>query len=682
VTSSTRADILAGFQGNLERVKPSFFYLMGLLLVATVMLLLPLLYVGLIVLIGYGVYYHAAHHAAIIGPATGRGVSVLVRLLVYTAPIVVGSTVVIFLLKPLSSRPRRRTKPLALKPEAEPLLFAFVERVCDAVGAARPGRIDVDCEVNASASFRQGAWSMVSNDLVLTMGLPLVAGLSLQELAGVMAHEFGHFSQAAGMRLSYLIRSISAWFTRVVYERDAWDEGLMNLSSSVDIRVAWVLYIARAFIWLTRRVLWVFMMAGHLVSGFLLRQMECDADRKSVRLAGSPAFTSTTRQIALLNIAAQGAQDNLYQFYREGRLPDDLPQLILVNLKQLPPGAEAAVTRVFKEGSTGWLDTHPCDRERVASAKRENAAGVFHSDQPAQALFRDFAKTSKKATHSYYRSIFGAGIKRQAIVPIEQLLVGQGEEVESYEALKRYFQAAFQPWRDLPLPGWGFATLRDPRQTVLNLRENRHDVEQRFRAYGAACKEYLVADKSLKAQLRADMEPFEHAAAQRLFAALELLHEPGIDLILGQAPAWRGESARLLPALRTLNGVLKATDKAGRMALSLEKILNQLVADQQNEDLYRRLRNKTLEASELLAGLKTDLDVADYPFEHGKRRFSIASYAMPGGPVPEDPVACYHALRTLVGSMYQLRARIVGRLCVFAEQVELAWGLQPLAEAE
>jgi hypothetical protein len=67
---------------------------------------------------------------------------------------------------------------------------------------------------------------MFGNDLVLTIGMPLVAGMSLRQFAGVLAHEFGHFSQGAGMRLSFIIRSINLWFMRVVYERDDWDERL------------------------------------------------------------------------------------------------------------------------------------------------------------------------------------------------------------------------------------------------------------------------------------------------------------------------------------------------------------------------------------------------------------------------------------------------------------------------
>jgi len=99
-----------------------------------------------------------------------------------------------------------------------------VDRICEEVGAPQPKRIDVDCNVNASAGFRRGMLSMFGNDMVLTIGLPLAAGLTLQEFGGVLAHEFGHFSQGLGMRLSYLVRAIIHWFVRVVYQRDQWDE--------------------------------------------------------------------------------------------------------------------------------------------------------------------------------------------------------------------------------------------------------------------------------------------------------------------------------------------------------------------------------------------------------------------------------------------------------------------------
>ena len=148
-------------------------------------------------------------------------------LVVYVAPLVVGAIVIVFMFKPLFAPPAEEGRRRSITSQSDPLLFEFVQRICALVGAPIPRRIDIDCNINASAGFRRGWLSLLSGrDLVLTIGMPLAAGLTLQQLAGVLAHEFGHFSQRAGMRLTYIIRSINFWFVRVVYQRDAWDEWL------------------------------------------------------------------------------------------------------------------------------------------------------------------------------------------------------------------------------------------------------------------------------------------------------------------------------------------------------------------------------------------------------------------------------------------------------------------------
>lgn len=80
----------------------------------------------------------------------------------------------------------------------------------------------------------------MAHNVPAPIGMPLVAGLDMRQFAGVLAHEFGHFSQGVGMRLTYIIRSISHWFTRVVYERDSWDEWLARSTDNLDLRIAWV----------------------------------------------------------------------------------------------------------------------------------------------------------------------------------------------------------------------------------------------------------------------------------------------------------------------------------------------------------------------------------------------------------------------------------------------------------
>lgn len=82
---------------------------------------------------------------------------------------VAGLVLILFMLKPLFSKQSNDSGRRTLKTSDDPLLFEFVNRICAAVGSPRPRRIDIDCNINASASFGRGLLSMVGNDLVLTI---------------------------------------------------------------------------------------------------------------------------------------------------------------------------------------------------------------------------------------------------------------------------------------------------------------------------------------------------------------------------------------------------------------------------------------------------------------------------------------------------------------------------------
>src|SRR6218665_3221949 len=62
----TEQQILAAFHGRIEPVQTTITYKLGILLVSAVMLLLPLIYVSLIALVGYGVYWHLANDHAML----------------------------------------------------------------------------------------------------------------------------------------------------------------------------------------------------------------------------------------------------------------------------------------------------------------------------------------------------------------------------------------------------------------------------------------------------------------------------------------------------------------------------------------------------------------------------------------------------------------------------------------
>src|SRR4051812_37068095 len=295
----TSSAALEAFNGDIEPSELSLLYKAGVGCAAFAMILLPGIYLGVIGVAAYGVFWHLTQNAYFLHGGAG-----FARLVAYFGPAFIGVTLVVFMVKPFFAKASTDREPITLDPVKERVLFAFIQKICELVKAPMPCRVDVDCQVNASASLRRG---LLSNDLVLTIGLPLAAGLDMRQFAGVLAHEFGHFAQGAGMRLTYVIRNINLWFARVVYERDQWDITLERTAKGIDLRIGIVLHAARGCVWLTRRILWALMHAGNTISCFMLRQMEYDADSYEAKLAGSDAFESTAARLQILNVATQFA---------------------------------------------------------------------------------------------------------------------------------------------------------------------------------------------------------------------------------------------------------------------------------------------------------------------------------------------------------------------------------------
>jgi Zn-dependent protease with chaperone function len=414
-------ELLAGFQGEIQKPKVSPFYQLGMLLSAFVMVLLPVVYVAMIALAAYGVYWYATRCSFLLHMHNYQVRLYILQLALYAAPLFTGAILVLFMLKPLSAKSGPRAQPLSLNPAMEPKLYAFIARISELVGAPMPRRIDLVCDLNAAAGFRRGLASVFSNDLVLTLGLPLVAGLSLREFAGVVAHEMGHFTQGFGMRLSYLVRTIDFWFVRVIYQRDAWDVWLDETAEEAEgLAMMLVVNSARLGVWFSRLILKLLMYFGHGVCCFLLRQMEYHADACEIRLAGSEAFETTARRLAALNDAGGRAYKEMRTSWNlNRRLPESFPLFLLQVEAKTPPVQRERLQDTLGLTKTRLFDTHPSDGDRIREARRAQEPGIFHLDQPASCLFTRFDIVSKQVTHLHYQDDLGLMIDSANLRPVE-----------------------------------------------------------------------------------------------------------------------------------------------------------------------------------------------------------------------------------------------------------------------
>lgn len=402
----------------------SFFYQLGLGLATLAMVLLPCVYLALTALAGYGVYYFASHCFAAIWSwhMPGR-YGALAKVIFSCTPLLVGTIVVFFMVKPIFARRAKQMQPITLNPEHEPVFHALVHRICAIVGAPAPTEIRFDCEVNASAGFRRGFRSFFGHDLVLTVGLPLLAGLSMRELSGVIAHEFGHFTQGAAMRLSYIIRRVNLWFARVIYQRDSWDATLDDWAQTDEGWLAFMVGCARVGVWFSRLILKGLMLIGHAITGFLMRQMEFDADRCEIHVAGSEGFEWAMFHLAEAGATTSRLHREMARTWRTSfRLPDNVPLLVAHHVAQMSDEARAKVAAGVCAGKSGWLDTHPSDGDRIAAARRIGAPGLFTEDAHAIDLLQNFNTLGKFVTLAHYEDDLEIPTTDDFLIPVEAVL--------------------------------------------------------------------------------------------------------------------------------------------------------------------------------------------------------------------------------------------------------------------
>ncbi|MHC2070537.1 M48 family metallopeptidase [Bremerella sp. T1] len=412
--------ILKAFGPPVEKTEPTLAYKIGVIVVALVMLTLPTIYFTFVGSICYATYWYFAQGQYLLFPG-------MIGPLPYLVGAGIGSisaVVVFFLLKPVFARPANVARTRSITPQSDPMLFAFVSRVCDVVGSPFPSRIDVTYDVNASASFRLGLRSLLSgNDLVLTIGVPLVGALTTRQFAGVLAHEFGHFSQGTGMRLTFIIRAISEWFARVVFERDEWDKCLDMLCGPDFLPLSVITWPARSCVWLSRQLLRLLMNIGLLVGGFLLREMEFDADRYEARVAGSNEFAETSWRIQLAGYAWLHTQSQISQLVDRDILIDDVALLVRHHISSMSDAIKEQIHKDMKSGKCGLFDSHPCEAARFQNAQRENAPGIFTLEGDAKDLFADFETMAKNVTWDLYCQYLRRSVKRSTLQDTQSVLM-------------------------------------------------------------------------------------------------------------------------------------------------------------------------------------------------------------------------------------------------------------------
>lgn len=756
----TPEQLRAAFTGQVERPRVRPLYLLGMALVAGAMVLLPLLYLALIALLAYGLYEYVAWGLDLLEsnprpPIAGGGRRrssaddsiTSTKVILYALPFIGGLAVMAFLLKPLfAPRPKRR-EPFTLSPDSNPLIYGYVEMLCWLMKAPMPSRIDVDEFPNASAGFRAARWRgggglfslvagwfwMLKGEVVLTVGLPLVGGMTTTQLTGVLAHEFGHFTQRLAMRLGWIISNINHWLGSLAYERDSWDErlDLLQRNESMAILIPVVLLI-KGMVWLTRLILKGLVLAAHAMSCFMSRQMEYDADEWQCRVVGSAAFRETFDQIDLLSFASSVVFGNMHDRWRERRLPDDLPGYIVGTAQSFKPEVKARLLAASRgepvpgaspdeapeQPKRHLFDTHPTRPQRDAAALALQAPGVFRLDQPASSLFADYHSLCKQVTYNHCKLILGDDIAQATFVPTSALVHQHQSNLAAADALSEFcmdddIASALRPRVDsVPM-------LRDAKATAESLVQARKRMAQFVKDAVAMLEQdsehwkkellawqarYALSSgiKPTKDEIAAGLKtldaakaasriaadavdarminpyPYRDAAEDRIRAALALYRHPDAARKLPSADADLQMAETMISAHSVLGLCRSASRLLTREIAGADRIILHLQKHPKHQPSIETLARICDEIRSHITSMRGTLLSEPYPFPHAAGQLTLAEFVIGTSPPPEYLLDVAGHGRDCLERYFDTRRRALMQIAELTLKMEKTLGLPPL----
>jgi Zn-dependent protease with chaperone function len=328
---------------------------------------------------------------------------------------------------------KERTVRVEITADDQPLLFDFIELLCEETGAPPPRKVYVSHEVNAAVMTHTGMASLfwpTGKDLLI--GLGLVNILSLSEFKSVLAHEFGHFAQKS-TRLGGYVYTANRLIYDLVCGRDWFDEMIerlkrsrnMNGTPSAIAAVGWTIY---GLIWVLRKVLEGAFFLINLLHRSLSRQMEFNADLVAVSVAGSDAGIQALYRLTFCDdVWGQAIKDlraasdhKLYTadlFYHLNHAANFLrKQKKDPKLGEPPPLPEDVrdTPDLFTpedDGTPQMWATHPSNYDREQNAKAYYIRSTL-DNRSAWVLFKDPQHLREEITYRYYR--FYKVIKKDA----------------------------------------------------------------------------------------------------------------------------------------------------------------------------------------------------------------------------------------------------------------------------
>jgi hypothetical protein len=383
-----RDQVLAAFSGQMTPPKVGIGRKLGALIVLMIIALMPVLYFAVIGAVAFGMYFLATQtlfpwpHPA----------------LFYVAEVAAG-LFLIGLIKPLIEPQRRGEVVYALELPKENTLREFTTRLCQQIDVPLPKKIQLECSTRMVAE---------KGGSVVTLGLPAIAAMSVDQFACVMANILSLHRPKSGCRVMNAMRGINYWLWQSVYGKGRFDRWLSRVAERPHFHMAKLLLPLMLMRLPAQIVLFIPMFIANTLAQSAARAAEFDADKAASRLVGRKTFAAVIERLEQIDYSWDGVLADLNFLNTEGQLPDNLPHQVFLRMQDMSSELWSVLRETVKAPEEKPFDTKPVAPDRLEAVQKEADTGVFKCPLAASRLFGDYEGIAQKITADFYASRYGA----------------------------------------------------------------------------------------------------------------------------------------------------------------------------------------------------------------------------------------------------------------------------------
>lgn len=361
---------------------------------------------------------HCALYLLMLLPSVRIGYMSLIIIMAALGVLGFGLMFGLYLIKFLFSRTQNiNPERIEISSTEYPELYATIREVADATYCNMPKRIYLSPDVNACVFYNTSFWNLIfPTRKNLEIGVGLINSVTVDEFKGILAHEFGHFSQKS-MKVGSFVYVANTVLYNLAYQNDKWDEWVIKWTNVGHVFG----FFGAVTYYFTNKVKLLLQYLFRVVNKSnmeLSRQMEFDADMLAGKYIGGEVFCSALRKIEFAGSTFESTKSILHTLYEENKKINDLYQIhsllsaFVAEKNNMVYKAGEPVLENYRTDNfpskiaidDAW-NTHPSMENRIKQVESVNGVCEIHHPNCAWELINNPTGIIKTMTDITYSSI-------------------------------------------------------------------------------------------------------------------------------------------------------------------------------------------------------------------------------------------------------------------------------------